>query len=72
MHIMHLISWVIQKRHPLFPPWSISPTGKKDKIGVKFITKNVNIPRDEVDVWEIDASLLIFERKIASGSFSDL
>ncbi|XP_023525865.1 serine/threonine-protein kinase STY8-like isoform X3 [Cucurbita pepo subsp. pepo] len=62
----------IQKRHPLFTPWSISPTGKKDKIGVKFITNYVNIPRHKVGAWEIDASLLIYEKKIVSGSFSDL
>ncbi|XP_022940764.1 serine/threonine-protein kinase STY8-like isoform X2 [Cucurbita moschata] len=62
----------IQKRHPLFTPWSISPTGKKDKIGVKFIANYVNIPRHKVGAREIDASLLIYEKKIVSGSFSDL
>ncbi|KAE8651354.1 hypothetical protein Csa_001088 [Cucumis sativus] len=45
---------------------------QQDKFGVKFTTKYVNIPRDEVDAWEIDVSLLVFEKKIASGSLSDL
>ncbi|XP_022140916.1 serine/threonine-protein kinase STY8-like isoform X2 [Momordica charantia] len=62
----------IQKRHPSVAPWSVSHTGKQDQTGVKFITNCVNIPKDEVDVWEIDASLLIYEKKIVSGSFSDL
>ncbi|KAE8648406.1 hypothetical protein Csa_008225 [Cucumis sativus] len=61
----------IQKRHPLFTP-CIFHTEKQDKFGVKFTTKYVNIPRDEVDAWEIDVSLLVFEKKIASGSLSDL
>ncbi|XP_031737776.1 serine/threonine-protein kinase STY17 isoform X1 [Cucumis sativus] len=61
----------IQKRHPLFTP-CIFHTKKQDKFGVKFTTKYVNIPRDEVDAWEIDVSLLVFEKKIASGSLSDL
>ncbi|XP_008466447.2 serine/threonine-protein kinase STY46-like isoform X2 [Cucumis melo] len=61
----------IQKRHPPFTP-CIFHTEKQDRFGVKFTTKYVNIPRDEVDAWEIDASLLVFEKKIASGSLSDL
>lgn len=72
MLAMHFIIWVLQKRHPSVAPWSVSHTGKQDQTGVKFITNCVNIPKDEVDVWEIDASLLIYEKKIVSGSFSDL
>ncbi|TYK31456.1 serine/threonine-protein kinase STY46-like isoform X1 [Cucumis melo var. makuwa] len=63
--------WIIEKRHPPFTP-CIFHTEKQDRFGVKFTTKYVNIPRDEVDAWEIDASLLVFEKKIASGSLSDL
>ncbi|KAI3502806.1 hypothetical protein L1887_31132 [Cichorium endivia] len=33
---------------------------------------HVKIPTDETDVWEIDASLLKFENKVASGTFGDL
>ncbi|KAJ0085298.1 hypothetical protein Patl1_09466 [Pistacia atlantica] len=33
---------------------------------------HVNLPTDGIDVWEIDASLLKYEYKIASGSYGDL
>ncbi|KAL7611287.1 serine/threonine-protein kinase STY17 isoform X1 [Lactuca sativa] len=33
---------------------------------------HVKIPTDGTDVWEIDASLLKFENKVASGTFGDL
>ncbi|KAI3824255.1 hypothetical protein L1987_05706 [Smallanthus sonchifolius] len=33
---------------------------------------HVKIPTDETDVWEIDAKLLKFENKVASGTFGDL
>lgn len=33
---------------------------------------HVKIPADETDVWEIDAKMLKFENKVASGTFGDL
>ncbi|KAI7739681.1 hypothetical protein M8C21_020548 [Ambrosia artemisiifolia] len=33
---------------------------------------HVKIPTDGTDVWEIDAKLLAFENKVASGTFGDL
>ncbi|KAI7747313.1 hypothetical protein M8C21_013434 [Ambrosia artemisiifolia] len=33
---------------------------------------HVKIPTDGTDVWEIDATLLKFENKVASGTFGDL
>lgn len=32
----------------------------------------VSIPKDGIDVWEIDSKQLRFEQKIAAGSFGEL
>ncbi|CAK9178373.1 unnamed protein product [Ilex paraguariensis] len=42
------------------------------QIGIKLLPNQVNIPTDGTDVWEIDAKLLTFEEKIASGSNGNL
>ncbi|KAI4320930.1 hypothetical protein MLD38_034362 [Melastoma candidum] len=49
----------------------VSDNGKQEQLGVK-VTRNIPIFRDVKDVWEIDVSLLNFEKKIASGSHGDL
>lgn len=49
----------------------IAPVGEQ-KPGVQFIPNHLNIPADENDLWEIDANLLKYEKKIASGSSGDL
>ena len=33
---------------------------------------HLEIPNDGTDVWEIDSQHLIFDRKVASGSYGDL
>lgn len=46
----------------------VSHAGKQEQTRIY----HVNLPTDGIDVWEIDASLLTYEYKIASGSYSDL
>ncbi|KAL7155562.1 hypothetical protein ABFS83_03G083400 [Erythranthe nasuta] len=45
---------------------------KQGRSGFVLPPSHVEIPYDGSDVWEIDASLLTFEYKIASGSNGDL
>ncbi|KAK9946868.1 hypothetical protein M0R45_012311 [Rubus argutus] len=62
-------------------PWSeknpcldynvISPVPEQDT-GMKVISSHGSTSNEEKDIWEIDASLLIYEKKIASGSNGDL
>ncbi|KAK1322125.1 Serine/threonine-protein kinase HT1 [Acorus calamus] len=52
-----------------FSPFSIP---EQTQISLESVSEHVQIPSDGVDVWEIDASLLKFENKIASGSYGDL
>ncbi|KAF8405477.1 hypothetical protein HHK36_010383 [Tetracentron sinense] len=59
-----LRSW--SKRH------SLSPTIEHGQTGMEPIPDHVKIPTDGTDVWEIDAMLLKFENKVASGSYGDL
>lgn len=51
---------------------SLSTISEHGQKGFKPITDFVKIPTDGTDVWEIDASLLTYETKVASGSFGDL
>uniref|UniRef100_A0A2P2JPP8 non-specific serine/threonine protein kinase n=5 Tax=Rhizophora mucronata TaxID=61149 RepID=A0A2P2JPP8_RHIMU len=44
----------------------------KEHTGNTTISTHVSIPTDQIDVWEIDTSLLKYEYKIASGSYGDL
>ncbi|KAJ4702200.1 putative Protein kinase [Melia azedarach] len=46
----------------------VYPVGEEEQTGIK----HVKIPAEAIDVWEIDASLLKYEHKIASGSYGDL
>ena len=39
---------------------------------IALLPDEVNIPIDDSDVWEIDAKLVKFEHKIATGSNGDL
>lgn len=50
----------------------IYPLAEQEQSGINLISNHVNIPADQLDVWEIDASLLNYENKIASGSCGDL
>ncbi|KAM5565230.1 serine/threonine-protein kinase STY46-like [Rosa sericea] len=49
----------------------ISPVLGQDT-GMKVTGDHVSTSSEEKDIWEIDASLLTYERKIASGSNGDL
>ncbi|XVF62251.1 hypothetical protein PTKIN_Ptkin08bG0202400 [Pterospermum kingtungense] len=51
---------------------SISAMSKHIREGVVSFPNCVEIPTDGTDVWEIDASHLKIENKIASGSYGDL
>ncbi|XP_057987575.1 serine/threonine-protein kinase STY46 isoform X1 [Hevea brasiliensis] len=46
--------------------------GQEQKGMINLICNHANMPADQMDVWEIDASLLKYEKKIASGSCGDL
>ncbi|KAF3446845.1 hypothetical protein FNV43_RR12025 [Rhamnella rubrinervis] len=59
------------EKHSRFNHHVIAPVGEQ-KPGVQFITNHLNIPADENDLREIDANLLKYEKKIASGSSGDL
>ncbi|KAM0972662.1 hypothetical protein ACFX13_016350 [Malus domestica] len=49
----------------------ISPPPDQET-GMEFINDHVSTLNEEKDVWEIDASMLRYEEKIASGSNGDL
>ncbi|KAH7523458.1 hypothetical protein FEM48_Zijuj06G0013200 [Ziziphus jujuba var. spinosa] len=59
------------EKHSRLNYQAISPVGEQEH-GVQFIHNHLNIPPDENDLWEIDASLLKYEKRIASGSSGDL
>ncbi|KAJ8772678.1 hypothetical protein K2173_027855 [Erythroxylum novogranatense] len=50
----------------------VQPVIEQQQSGIKPITSHVMIPADQIDVWEIDTSLLRYENKIASGSYGDM
>ncbi|KAG6774776.1 hypothetical protein POTOM_022145 [Populus tomentosa] len=50
----------------------VNPVAKQDQIGISLVSNLMNVPADSIDVWEIDARLLIYEKKIANGSSGDL
>ncbi|KAL2522291.1 ACT-like protein tyrosine kinase family protein [Forsythia ovata] len=50
----------------------ISPDGELRQTGTICPGNRVDIPSDGSDVWEIDANLLKFENRVATGSNSDL
>ncbi|KAK6939020.1 Serine-threonine/tyrosine-protein kinase, catalytic domain [Dillenia turbinata] len=48
------------------------PSAQQEQIGVSLTPKQENISNDNIDIWEIDASRLEFESKIASSYYGDL
>ncbi|KAL3505445.1 hypothetical protein ACH5RR_035286 [Cinchona calisaya] len=50
----------------------LPPGGKLVHSKIELLAEQVDIPTDGSDVWEIDAKLLKFEHKIATGSNGDL
>ncbi|XP_077246744.1 serine/threonine-protein kinase STY46-like isoform X2 [Tasmannia lanceolata] len=53
-------------------PHSLSSITENLQSGIESVPEHVKIPTDGTDVWEIDARLLKFENKVASGSYGDL
>ncbi|KAJ6336725.1 hypothetical protein OIU76_006576 [Salix suchowensis] len=51
---------------------AVYPVVEQDQIGISLVSNHMNIPADSIDVWEIDAYQLLFEKKIATGSSGDL
>ncbi|XP_062163679.1 serine/threonine-protein kinase STY17-like isoform X2 [Alnus glutinosa] len=54
------------------PRIEVPVAGEQEQTGIKFISNNVNVSTSGINVWEIDTSLLKYEKKIASVSFCDL
>ncbi|KAB5557732.1 hypothetical protein DKX38_008641 [Salix brachista] len=53
-------------------PHAICPVTEQDQIGTSLVSNLINVPADLIDVWEIDAQQLIYEKQIANGSSGDL
>jgi len=51
---------------------AVYPVAEQDQRGIRLVSSHMNVPADSIDVWEIDAHRLLFERKIATGSSGDL
>lgn len=49
-----------------------SDTDKQKQNGIKSNCNNVNVSSEGKDVWEIDANMLSFGEKVASGSYGEL
>ncbi|KAG8378000.1 hypothetical protein BUALT_Bualt08G0092600 [Buddleja alternifolia] len=73
-HLKHTLVKEIQKIEKLsvFKQELVCPAGGQGQSGFMLPPSQVEIPFDGSDVWEIDANLLNFEYKIASGSHGDL
>jgi hypothetical protein len=50
----------------------VPAAGEQEQTGIKLISNNVNASTSGINDWEIDTSLLKYEKKIASVSFCDL
>ncbi|XP_019243225.1 PREDICTED: serine/threonine-protein kinase STY46-like isoform X2 [Nicotiana attenuata] len=50
----------------------LSPKKEMVKVGINFTANYVDIPSNGSEAWEIDAALLKYEYKIATGSTGDL
>ncbi|KAL6524882.1 hypothetical protein OROMI_030475 [Orobanche minor] len=71
-HLRHILMKEIPNIESTSKPDLLSPAGGQEHSVFMLPTNHVKIPYDGSDVWEIDASLLRFEYKIASGSNGDL
>ncbi|KAK1326474.1 Serine/threonine-protein kinase HT1 [Acorus calamus] len=60
------------KKQIWIKPLSLSSIAEQAQTTMESRSEHVQIPCDGVDVWEIDAKLLKFESKVASGSYGDL
>lgn len=69
---LDLISCNALQKQPLLTCRSVPCAGKQNQSGIEFISNNVNVPSNGIDVGEIDPSSLAYEKKIVSVSFCDL
>ncbi|XP_058098391.1 serine/threonine-protein kinase STY46-like isoform X2 [Magnolia sinica] len=60
------------EKQALLKPHSLSSVKEHVQAIMECVPEHVKIPTDGTDVWEIDAMLLKFENKVASGSYGDL
>ncbi|GAU12232.1 hypothetical protein TSUD_01990 [Trifolium subterraneum] len=67
-----MLKHIATKKIKKIEPWCILPKEKPEKILMNYISNHVNKPISRNYVWEIDASCLRYEKKIGSGSVSDL
>ncbi|XP_021802591.1 serine/threonine-protein kinase STY46-like [Prunus avium] len=63
------IPW--SEKNPCLDYSVISPVPEQET-GMMFTNSHVSSLNEEQDIWEIDATLLRYEKKIASGSYGDL
>lgn len=47
-------------------------TNKQEQNGLGLMPKYMSVPSKGEDFWQIDTSLLRFEKKLTSGSYGDL
>ena len=67
-----LMIWIALQKHFWLKSHAIYHVRELEQTGNKLVPSHVNIPASGNDVWEIDTSLLKYERKLASGSYGDL
>ncbi|CAJ2675812.1 unnamed protein product [Trifolium pratense] len=67
-----ILKHIPTKKIKKIEPWCSLPKEKPEKIWMNYISNHVNKPISRNYVWEIDASCLRYEKKIGSGSVSDL
>ncbi|KAI5596645.1 hypothetical protein POPTR_002G015400v4 [Populus trichocarpa] len=63
---------MLVKEIPKIEKNAVYPVAEQDQRGIRLVSSHMNVPADSIDVWEIDAHRLLFERKIATGSSGDL
>lgn len=68
----HPIFYGVLQKQPLLECQLISTGWEQGHPENQLIQSHINLTIDGADVWEIDATLLKFENKIASGSYGDL
>ncbi|KAL9395452.1 hypothetical protein Peur_009705 [Populus x canadensis] len=63
---------MLVKEIPKIEKNAVYPVAEQDQRRIRHVSSHMNVPADSIDVWEIDAHRLLFERKIATGSSGDL
>lgn len=70
-YLQSLIILSVLQKNPCLDYSVISPVPEQET-GMMFTNSHVSSLNEEQDIWEIDATLLRYEKKIASGSYGDL